>query len=72
MRLNSCFNPCLVSLFNLSLSPLIFQIMFAMITNFSATVADASLGIGGVMVKTIVKMDPTRKIAVVSILFIFH
>ena len=70
--LNNCWKPCLVLFFHRSsMSTLIFQQIFVATTNFVAQVADASIWIGGVMVIKIVEMDPTRKIAVVRILFIF-
>ena len=67
--LNNCWKPCLVLLFHRSMSTLIFQKTFVAMTYFVARVADASIWIGGVMVVTIVEMDPTSKIAVVRI---FH
>ena len=69
--LNICLKPCLVAFSDRSMSPFIFQITFVIMTKFFARVADASFRIGGVMVKTIVEMHPTRKIAVVRKLFHF-
>ena len=53
------------------MSLLIFQNTFVVMAYFLVKGGAASIRIGGVMVMTIVEMDPTRKSAVVRMLFIF-
>ena len=53
------------------MSRLIFQNTFVLMVYFLVKGGAASIRIGGVMVMTIVEMDPTRKSAVVRMLFIF-
>ena len=69
--INNFLKLCFDSFFNRSMSLLIFQNTFVVMGYLLVKGGYASVRIGGVMVMTIVEMDPTKKIVVVRKFFIF-